>query len=378
MKYTIRLLGFIVALCICLIILEIVLRITMKNIDNQLAWTASPNYRLDSELIYSRLPNKTWVSKTDEFEEKVTSDNLGYRDKNIGEKGEDVFRIIAVGDSFTFGHGVENNDKTYPKQLELYLTHYLKINKKIEVINVAEKGYSPDQEYRQIQKRLIQLSPDMILWNFSIPGDLYNLIQDPGWPVPSLYDVDKNQLKELNARYNWLYISNYFRYHFPFLNNSYLFNTVVRNFSTIKAFSRKPSMSDEKMMDWAVKKMVLEVEETQKIAYLNKFRLFITFLPYPESFGSEYQNSIIAKKINEFKQELDTKKISVIDVKEQINSNLSTINKNLPEINNILGVQDFSVASLYYKKDYHPNKTGAYVFALIVGNNIKQNLIPTK
>lgn len=369
-----RLFLVITIISLILVVIELGLKLSLKKIGNQNDWTASPSYKLDSDLIYSRLPNGTWTWKTDEFEEIVTSNNVGFRDKKIGAKNDNIYRIIAVGDSFTFGHGIEKNSETYPKQLESYLNKNSSFNKKIEVINAAEKGYSPDQEYRQIQKKLLQLHPDMIIWNFSIPGDLFNLIHNPGWPTPSLYDINNGNLKELNAKYNWLYISNYFRYHFPSLNDSNLFNIAVRFASNIKFFSRKPSISNTAMMNWAVHKMILEVEQTQITAKQNNFQLVITLLPYPNMFSSNYQNSLIASKINEFKQKIEADGIMTIDVKEEISSNLLA-KENHTNANNVLGNQDFLVSSLFYKKDYHPNKLGAHVFALIIGNSIQNKLI---
>jgi len=73
------------------------------------------------------------VTKTDEFEEDITANNLGFRDVEIKNKDTDhEYRIIAVGDSFTFGHGIAETYGTYPKRLEQLLNTDLVGKKKYQ------------------------------------------------------------------------------------------------------------------------------------------------------------------------------------------------------------------------------------------------------
>lgn len=116
-------------LCLC----ECVLRYSSKDIYNKFVWTNIKNYQRDSDLIYSRIPYGHWVTKTDEFEEDITANNLGFRDVEIKNKDTDhEYRIIAVGDSFTFGHGIAETYGTYPKRLEQLLNTDLVGKKKYQ------------------------------------------------------------------------------------------------------------------------------------------------------------------------------------------------------------------------------------------------------
>lgn len=65
-------------------------------------------------------------------------------------------RIAVLGDSFTFGSGV-NNDETYPKILEDYLNHSM------DVINFGVPGYNTMQELEVLRAKVLKFSPDMVI-----------------------------------------------------------------------------------------------------------------------------------------------------------------------------------------------------------------------
>ena len=66
----------------------------------------------------------------------IRINSLGWRDREISlEKKEDTFRIVALGDSITFGWGVELHE-TYVKQLETILKKQNSY-KNYEVINIS-------------------------------------------------------------------------------------------------------------------------------------------------------------------------------------------------------------------------------------------------
>ena len=314
-------------------------------------WTSGEDYVLDRDLIYSGATQKHSQNKSSEYTENVDTNSLGYRDHEIGKKDTKTYRIIAVGDSFTFGHGIESNSETYPKKLETYLNLS---GKKVEVFNVAVRGYSPDQEYRQIVKKLLILQPDMIIWNFSDPGDLYNsTAHNGGWPTPSLYDVNGPRLIPLDARFNWVYMGKYVKKHVPpFIRNSNLLNLCIFYASQTHLFTRKPYFSEDALTRWAIQKLNLQVEDVKKITDKLKINLIITVLPYPYKFSPTSSNSKVDIAFNAFFKSLEKKRFTVIDVKNSI------VNMKIPP------------KDLFYKIDYHPNKLGTAFFAKIVGEAI--------
>lgn len=76
------------------------------------------------------------------------------------DKPENVFRILAIGDSFTFSFGVNNADAW---------THLLEENlnqlsdQKIEVINAGFPGYTIKDEFEYLQQKGLKLHPDLVI-----------------------------------------------------------------------------------------------------------------------------------------------------------------------------------------------------------------------
>ena len=90
------------------------------------------------------------------------------------EKPKDTIRIVTLGDSFTFGYGVELNE-TWPKQLETILNNNRK-NQSIhyEVLNFGVMGYNAEQEYYFFKLKAMKYNPDVVIIQF-LSDDLENM-----------------------------------------------------------------------------------------------------------------------------------------------------------------------------------------------------------
>jgi hypothetical protein len=88
----------------------------------------------------------------------------GLRDHEYAyEKEEGVFRIVATGDSFTYGTGVPSMDDIFLKRLEKMLNADVESGHRYEVINGAEPGYNTPEEYEWLRKEGVKYSPDVIV-----------------------------------------------------------------------------------------------------------------------------------------------------------------------------------------------------------------------
>ena len=140
------LLLFIVALCIDIVLSNLILKKT-RHWDN-IAWKEKW-WRIPSKIYHHDiLPN------TDQFEiwggkikQRLITNSIGFRDKekrNIKKINTEKKRILLIGDSFIEGSGL-NYEDTLAGQLD----NYLGFN--YEILNSAVGSYSPSIYYKKIK-----------------------------------------------------------------------------------------------------------------------------------------------------------------------------------------------------------------------------------
>jgi len=82
------------------------------------------------------------------------------------EKGANVFRIVVLGDSFTYGEKLQVDD-TFPKRLERFLNLNLH-QPKIEVINYGVPGFSTRQEALAARNVIKTYRPDLLILQITL------------------------------------------------------------------------------------------------------------------------------------------------------------------------------------------------------------------
>lgn len=130
-------------------------------------------YKPDSLLRYKLKEGFKGFQSSSEFKVSLNLNREGLRDyeHNI-EKKSGSFRILALGDSFTLGHGVEMED-SYPKVLEKLLNGGTRDKSKYEVINTGVFGWEPTQEYLYLMNYGLRYKPDLIIWSLFVGNDFY-------------------------------------------------------------------------------------------------------------------------------------------------------------------------------------------------------------
>lgn len=130
----------------------------------------------DMKYFYEPKPNR--VIKSDPISpnmEKVNytinQDRLNQINNYTGSKNKSTYRIITIGDSFTFGVNV-NTKNNYPSQLEQLLNTKLSCPtiKKFEVLNLGVGGYDIQYTVERFKLRGIKYHPDLVFW-LLIPDD---------------------------------------------------------------------------------------------------------------------------------------------------------------------------------------------------------------
>ena len=152
-----------ISLCGIIIILvafEIYLRIFHYNQS-----LGIQSYFDDNLGVVRFIPNQEYRVKYPEFEYILKTNSKGLRDYEYPyEKNKNVFRIVAIGDSFTFGHGVELK-YTFPKQLENKLKKRF-LPKMFEVINMGMVEYGTSDCYKFLVNEGYRYNPDLVIYGF--------------------------------------------------------------------------------------------------------------------------------------------------------------------------------------------------------------------
>ncbi|MBN2031315.1 hypothetical protein JW824_13865 [bacterium] len=116
-------------------------------------------------LVYENKPGG--YSTIDGVENRI---NLqGFRDREYNMiKPQDIFRIIVLGDSITYGLGV-SWDETYPKIIEQLLNkRSTDSDQRYEVINFGVNGYNTVQEVEHLRINGVKYDPDMVLVGYNL------------------------------------------------------------------------------------------------------------------------------------------------------------------------------------------------------------------
>lgn len=127
---------------------------------------------------------------------KINADGLNQIQNFPSETPKGTFRIVTLGDSFTFGANV-NTEDNYPSQLQAMLNKECKYSK-FEVLNLGVGGYDIQYTIERYKIRGQKYNPDLILW-FIIQDDL-NRLQDLFSSRATQLEYEMIQTGELQAK----------------------------------------------------------------------------------------------------------------------------------------------------------------------------------
>jgi len=119
---------------------------------------------VENDLVFDRYSIVSY--STPEFQVKARINNLGYRGENLDPRKRKQYRIATLGDSFTFGWGVDDED-TWSRVLEKNLRNR---GLDVEVMNLGQPGTWPTQYAEIAERALPVLRPDLVVVAVN-PGD---------------------------------------------------------------------------------------------------------------------------------------------------------------------------------------------------------------
>jgi hypothetical protein len=131
------------------------------------------------------VPNSRAEFRQQDFAYVQRVNNLGLRGDDISrDKTPGTYRIAMLGDSFTMGKGVKD-DETSSVLLEQSLRQSLAAcnGRPVEVLNAGVDSYAPVLSFIQLKRELTQLQPDLIVLNL----DVSDLAQERAYRGQAVY-----------------------------------------------------------------------------------------------------------------------------------------------------------------------------------------------
>jgi len=113
-------------------------------------------WQYHSRLGWHHRPGQSGRFSKEQFDTRVEINQHGLRDRDYPQQRvEGMERVLVLGDSFTWGFGVE--------QEQIFTEVIEKSRQDLEVINAGVSGYSPDQELIWLREQGMRFQPDLVL-----------------------------------------------------------------------------------------------------------------------------------------------------------------------------------------------------------------------
>jgi GDSL-like lipase/acylhydrolase family protein len=117
----------------------------------------------------------------------VRSNSLGLRDREIPPKSPDQYRIVVIGDSITWGQGIEENER-FTNLLEKDL------GPGYEVFNFGTRAHDMPEHVAELE-RALKVSPDFILLQLYINDfETRHMMRPVARPLLPWRDLDRTML----------------------------------------------------------------------------------------------------------------------------------------------------------------------------------------
>ncbi|MCC6694575.1 MAG: SGNH/GDSL hydrolase family protein [Candidatus Hydrogenedentes bacterium] len=164
-KY-VSVLPLVLAVFVAFLVAEILVRRGQENValDDHLDPGMS---RYDPTLGWTLVPRWTGEHRNTDFEVKYQINALGFRDDSPPPDRNPGNLLAVMGDSFTFGFGVNDGDT--------FVRHLNEVAPSLGAfVNFAVPGYSTDQEVLLLERSILKLRPRAVLLVVYLGNDIFD------------------------------------------------------------------------------------------------------------------------------------------------------------------------------------------------------------
>jgi lysophospholipase L1-like esterase len=138
-----------------------------------------------SELPFRLRPN----SHTTMVRCPISINSLGFRGPEFDAAKKGAYRIVALGESTTFGMTLQPEDQPWPEVLEQIIHQRLKTRRPVQVIDAGVPAYKINDNLSRLAREILSLEPDMIISYHGANGFrmINSAVLPPSGPVPPVY-----------------------------------------------------------------------------------------------------------------------------------------------------------------------------------------------
>jgi lysophospholipase L1-like esterase len=106
------------------------------------------------------------------FDTTIHINNLGFRGPDLPRDKGDAFRIVALGESQTFGPTLRDGEKPWPELLQDLFDRHASCGRRIEIVNGGTEAYTLENNLERMRRDILPLKPDLIVSTHGMNGFL--------------------------------------------------------------------------------------------------------------------------------------------------------------------------------------------------------------
>ncbi|MDD3876172.1 MAG: hypothetical protein PHT69_06095 [Bacteroidales bacterium] len=165
-------------LLLTFIIILVLLEVGLRIFGNQGMYTLAqyPKEMFDNSRVTLMSPNFEGAFPKSELKGVIKINSKGLRDTERPYEKNGKFRILGLGDSFPFGHGVEL-EESYLSIFEKLLNE--RVSPEIEIIKAGIPGTGPQKFLEVLTEEGMKYDPDMVILSFFVGNDIDDIELKP-------------------------------------------------------------------------------------------------------------------------------------------------------------------------------------------------------